>query len=67
MGFRAKENGVRYSNAVWKFQSVAALFWSSTPRGNIKAVSHGMNLMNYSVSDNHSKRSNAFETRCLKD
>jgi hypothetical protein len=67
MGFRAKENGVRYSNAVWKFQSVAALFWSSTPRGNIKASSHGLNLMNYLDSAFISNRSNAFATMCLKN
>jgi len=66
-GFRAKENGVDYSNIVWKFQGVATIYWSSNAYGSIKALSHGMNLHNFSVSDYYSNRSNAFAIRCLKD
>jgi len=66
-GFRAKESGIVYSNISWKFQGFATLYWSSNPYGAIKALSHGMNLQNFSVSDYYSNRSNAFAVRCLKD
>jgi len=66
-GFRAKESGVDYSNIVWKFQGFATIYWSSTSFGAIKALSHGMNLLNFGVSDYYSNRSNAFAVRCLKD
>ena len=66
-GFRAKENGVNYSNASWKFKGFGTIFWSSTPSGSYKAVSHGLNVINFSVSDYYSNRSNAFGVRCLHD
>jgi len=66
-GFRAKESGVIYSNASWKFQGFGAIFWTSSPSGSIKAISHGMNLINFSVSDYPANRSNAFAIRCCKD
>jgi len=66
-GFRAKESGVEYSNITWKLQGFATIFWSSNSFGAIKALSHGMNLQNFGVSDYYSNRSNAFATRCLKD
>jgi len=66
-GFRAKESGVDYSNMVWKFQGFATIYWSSNVYGSIKALSHGMNLQNFGVSDYYSNRSNAFAVRCLKD
>jgi len=65
-GFRAKESGVDYSNITWKFQGFATIYWSSSSYGTIKALSHGMNLQNFSVSDYYSNRSNAFAVRCLK-
>ena len=67
MGFRAKESGVIYSNFSWSFQGFATIFWTSTPSGTIKAMSHGMNLINFSVSDYPANRSNAFAVRCLHD
>jgi len=66
-GFRAKESGIVYSNISWKFQGFATLYWTSNSYGAIKALSHGMNLQNFSVSDYYSNRSNAFAVRCLKD
>ena len=66
-GLRAKESGVDYSNITWKLQGFATIFWSSNSFGAIKALSHGMNLLNFGVSDYYSNRSNAFATRCLKD
>ena len=66
-GFRAKESGVIYSNASWKFQGFGSVFWTSTPSGSIKAISHGLNQINFSVSDYPANRSNAFATRCLRD
>jgi len=65
-GFSAKESGIVYSIS-WKFQGVATLYWTSNPYGIIKALSHGMNLQNFSVSDYYSNRSNAFALRCLKN
>ncbi len=66
-GFRALESGVSYSNAAWKFKGFASIFWSSTPSGAFKAISHGMNQQNFSVSDYYSNRSNAFGVRCVRD
>ncbi len=66
-GFRAKESGIVYSNISWKFQGFAILYWTSNPYGTIKALSHGVNLQNFSVSDYYSNRSNAFAVRCLKN
>ena len=66
-GFRAKESGIVYSNISWKLQGFATLYWTSSPYGTIKALSHGMNLQNFSVSDYYSNRSNAFAVRCVKD
>jgi len=66
-GFRALESGVSYSNAAWKFKGFASIFWSSTSSGAFKAISHGMNQQNFSVSDYYSNRSNAFGVRCVRD
>jgi len=66
-GFRAKESGIVYSNISWKFQGFATIYWTSNSYGTIKALSHGMNLQNFSVSDYYSNRSNAFAVRCLRD
>ena len=66
-GFMAKESGIVYSNFSWKFQGFATLYWTSNSFGAVKALSHGMNLQNFSVSDYYSNRSNAFAVRCLKD
>ncbi|MEI8006326.1 MAG: FISUMP domain-containing protein, partial [Bacteroidota bacterium] len=66
-GFRAKESGIVYSNISWKFEGFATVYWTSNPYGVIKALSHGMNMQNFSVSDYYSNRSNAFAVRCLRD
>jgi uncharacterized protein (TIGR02145 family) len=66
-GFRAKESGVIYSNFSWSFKGFATIFWTSTSSGTIKALSHGMNLQDFSVSDYFANRSNAFAVRCVKD
>lgn len=66
-GFRALTGGVFYMSTSWKFASFATLFWSSTAWGATRALSHGMNTYNYSVSFYPSSRANAFPARCLKD
>ena len=66
-GFRAIESGFVYSNMTWKYLGFATFFWSSDSFSTIKALSHGMNLQNFSVSDYYSNRSNAFAGRCVKD
>lgn len=66
-GFRALTGGVFYMSTSWNFNGFATLFWSSTSWGATKALSHGMNTYNYSVSLYPSSRANAFPARCLKD
>ena len=66
-GFSAIESGFVYSNMTWKYQGFATFFWTSDSFGKIKALSHGMNLQNFSVSDYYSNRSNAFAGRCVRD
>ncbi len=66
-GFRALTGGVFYLNSSWSFADFAVLFWTSTPWGSAKAVSHGLNIYDFSVSLYPSSRANAFPIRCLKD
>ncbi|MDD4554030.1 MAG: FISUMP domain-containing protein [Bacteroidales bacterium] len=66
-GFRALTGGVFYLNSSWSFEDFAVLFWTSTSWGNFKALSHGMNSINFSVSLYPSSRANAFPVRCLLD
>jgi uncharacterized protein (TIGR02145 family) len=66
-GFKALTSGVFYMSTSCNFSGFATLFWSSTSWGTTKALSHGMNIYNYSVSLYPSSRANAFPTRCLKD
>jgi uncharacterized protein (TIGR02145 family) len=66
-GFKAQTSGVFYLNSSWSFNGFATLFWTSTPWNAIKAISHGMNEYNYSVSLYPSSRANAFAVRCLRD
>ncbi|MEI6436815.1 MAG: hypothetical protein WCP32_18470 [Bacteroidota bacterium] len=42
--------GVFYSGASWNFMDFTTIFWASTPSGQDKAISHGINAENYSVS-----------------
>lgn len=66
-GFRALRGGVFYLNASWNFTGFASLFWTSSSLGPVKAIAHGLNTLNYSVSSYHSSRANSFPLRCLKD
>ncbi|MDD4554028.1 MAG: FISUMP domain-containing protein [Bacteroidales bacterium] len=66
-GFRALTGGVFYLNSSWSFEDFAVLFWTSSSWGSYKALSHGMNTINFSVSLYPSSRSNAFPIRCLHD
>ncbi len=66
-GFRATQSGVLYGNLSWSFQGFATLFWSSNSLTTVKALSHGMNLQNFSASDYYSNHSNAFSVRCIRD
>jgi len=66
-GFKALRSGVFYLNSSWSFLDFATILWSSTASGQSKAISHGMNLYNFSVSLYPASRANAFGVRCLKD
>jgi len=66
-GFRALTGGVFYLNSSWSFADFAVLFWTSSSWGSYKALSHGMNTINFSVSLYPSSRANAFPVRCLHD
>ena len=66
-GFRAQTSGVFYLNSSWSFNGFATLFWTSTPWNAVKAISHGMNVYDFSVSLYPSSRANAFPVRCLRD
>ncbi|MEI7727554.1 MAG: FISUMP domain-containing protein, partial [Bacteroidota bacterium] len=66
-GFRAMTGGVFYLNSSWSFADFAVLFWTSSSWGSYKALSHGMNTINFSVSLYPSSRANAFPVRCLRD
>jgi uncharacterized protein (TIGR02145 family) len=66
-GFRALTSGVFYQNTNWSFIDFATLIWSSTSWGTARALSHGMNDYNHSVSLYPSSRANAFPVRCLRD
>ena len=66
-GFRAQTSGVYYLNSTWSFNGFATLFWTSTAWNAVKAISHGMNVYDFSVSLYPSSRANAFPVRCLRD
>jgi uncharacterized protein (TIGR02145 family) len=66
-GFRALTGGVFYLNSSWSFADFGVLFWTSSSWGSYKALSHGMNTINFSVSLYPSSRANAFPVRCLHD
>ena len=66
-GFNALRSGVFFLNSSMSFNGFATLFWSSTSWGQFKALSHGMNTYNNSVSLYPSSRANAFPVRCLRD
>jgi len=66
-GFKALMSGVFYSQSFLNFQDFATILWSSTPSGNDRALAHGMNTWNFSVSLYPALRSNGFGVRCLRD
>ncbi len=66
-GFKALRSGVFYLNSSWSFLDFATMFWSSTLSGSDRALAHGMNLYNFSVSLYPASRGNAFGVRCLRD
>ncbi|MCX6251495.1 MAG: hypothetical protein NTX61_12175 [Bacteroidetes bacterium] len=66
-GFNATLSATRHQNKTWDWSGFATFFWSSTPHGNNKAWSHGMNDTDPSVSIYPAFRSNAFSVRCLRD
>ena len=66
-GFKVLTSGVFYLNSSWSFLDFATILWSSTSSGQSKAISHGMNLYNFSVSWYPASRANAFPVRCLRD
>ena len=66
-GFRALPTGVVYQNTIWSFKDLATIFWTSTPIPPAKAVSHGMNKIDPSVSYYESFRLHAFPARCVRN
>ncbi len=71
-GFHATTQGVLYQNSGWNFTSPqfsATIFWTSTahPADKARILSHGLNVINPSVSKYFSTRNNAFPVRCVKN
>ena len=66
-GFRAIRSGVFYLQNSMSYLGFSTLFWSSTTSGQQRALAHGMNDWNYSVSLYPAFKANAFPARCLKD
>jgi uncharacterized protein (TIGR02145 family) len=66
-GFRVLPSGVVYQNEIWSFKDLATILWSSTPIVPGKAISHGMNIKDPSVSYYESSKVHAFPVRCVKN
>ena len=66
-GFNAELSGVLHENKTYDWPGFATFFWSSTSHGSMKAMAHGMNSIDPSVSAYPALRSNAFSVRCLRD
>ncbi|MCX6252122.1 MAG: hypothetical protein NTX61_15400 [Bacteroidetes bacterium] len=66
-GFNALLPGLRHENITWDFDAFATMFWTSNIHSTTKAMAHGMNTYDPSVSLYPSLRSNTFSVRCLKD
>jgi uncharacterized protein (TIGR02145 family) len=66
-GFHALPTGVVYQNEIWSFKDLATIFWTSTPVAPVKAISHGMNIKDPSVSYYESFRGHAFPVRCVRN
>jgi uncharacterized protein (TIGR02145 family) len=68
--FHGHTVGMLYQNNIWLAVSgvyAGAMFWTSTSQGTTDAISRGLNSYNPSVSRYNSKRSNAFNVRCVKN
>ncbi len=66
-GFKATPDGVLYQNATWSFTGFAVIYWSSSPIDAIRAWSHGMNTVSFSVSSYPALKADAFPVRCVRD
>jgi uncharacterized protein (TIGR02145 family) len=69
-GFYAFLEGLYYNNAQWNFNSgtfKGTMFWTQTQNSEGNALSRGLNSVDPSVSRYWSKKSNAFNVRCIKD
>lgn len=66
-GFRATHSGVFYLQHSMNYEGFATLLWSSASSGLSRALAHGMNDWNYSVSLYPALKANAFPARCLLD
>jgi uncharacterized protein (TIGR02145 family) len=66
-GFNALLSGARHQNVKWDFPDFATFYWTSNSHGTVRAVAHGMNEADPSVSLYPALRSNAFPVRCLRD
>jgi len=66
-GFNALPGGVSYLNNDWRFSGRTTFFWTSTSSGQYRAISHGIDDYDLSVSDYQSLRANAFAVRCILD
>ena len=66
-GFKALMSGVFYSQSFLNYQDFATILWSSTPSGSDRALAHGMNTWNFSVSLYPALRSNGFGVRCVRE
>ncbi len=65
-GFKALMCGVFYSQTFLSYGDFATILWSSTPSGSDRALAHGMNTWNFSVSLYPALRLNGFGVRCFK-
>ncbi len=71
-GFHAKTPGILYQNLIWSFGQpwfTATIISTSTvsPSGSTRIYSHGLNVVNPSVSTYFSTRSYALSVRCVRD
>ena len=65
--FMALPGGVSYYGGTWNYGGFATLFWTSDAYGPDRALAHGMNPYNFSVSLYPATRAGAFPVRCIYD
>jgi uncharacterized protein (TIGR02145 family) len=69
-GFAGELHGVRYLNSVWAYtsgQTTGTMYWTSSGLPGKRALAHGLNLQNPSVSWYEASRANAFSIRCVRN